>query len=167
MKIPFISASYCVCSCDGENMSLISGLNCLMNTLTYNKNNEGVLFSWESACVTSVVVHLCVEDFYGGIAVLQFILKVKNSSSELLVLTCAAMIVMQTSIVEENLLVTIFLPVKHHVLNVLLGAEGTGQNCVSPFFHGHSDATQSWKTKHQMFSCHLSSSEAAVYNQFS
>ena len=102
----------------------------------------------ESTGVVSAVSQLSSGDFYGGVAVFQFILKMKNASFELFILTCSTtVIVMFAALIEENLLTT-FLPVKRQFLDVLLGVDGAGQHGVTSFLHG--DDNRPWKKTQQV-----------------
>lgn len=93
----------------------------------------------ESTGVVSAVSQLCSADFYGGVAVFQFILKMKNASLELFILTCSASVIVMFAVLIKENLQTAFLPVKRQFLDVLLGVDGAGQHGVTSFLHGDDD----------------------------
>ena len=82
---------------DSPSLPVMQHINCLMKTLTNNKLNVEGLYRvqfWENAAVDPAVSHLRVVDLYGGVTVHQLVFIMRDSTSELLILTYAAVIVM-------------------------------------------------------------------------
>ena len=79
LHLPFLypNTKFCVL-CYSLSLPVIQNITCLMKILTDNKFNvEGLtrLKTWKNASVAPAVGHLCIIDLYGGVAVLQLILK--------------------------------------------------------------------------------------------
>lgn len=94
-----------------------------------------LVVTWKHTSVIPAVGHCDVVNLYGGVAVLELIRKVCDSSAELLVLTRTSLIVHWAIVKQEHLLLFIFLPVKEFARNVLDRIEGTGQNRIVAFSH--------------------------------
>lgn len=92
------------------------------------------MFSWEVAGVDSVVLDRGRVDLDGSISMFQGVGKMGNSSVKPGVLTRTAVVVVNAGVVHEHLHVSILLPVKQLVGQVLVGPE-TFQNKVLSLFH--------------------------------
>lgn len=94
---------------------------------------------WKHAGVHAAVGGCGSSDRYGGVAGLQLLGEMEDSSSELQVLTHTAVVVMNACVVQEHFLPLVFLPVKELVSEVPFRPGDTGQNRIIVFSHNNPD----------------------------